>query len=447
MALFPSQYIHIGGDECPKSKWKTCQFCQKRIKVNKLKNEHELQSYFIQRIEKFVNSKGRKIIGWDEILEGGLAPNATVMSWTGIEGGIAAAKQNHDAIMTPGNFVYFDHVQGRSDQEPLSIGGNTTLEEVYSYNPTPTSLTSAQQARIIGVQANVWTEYMKTPAKVEYMVLPRVLALSEIAWTALDRKNYKNFSEERVPVHLAKFDNTNTVFRVPTAIGVSDTTYLGSKFSIPLKSTVLGAKIYYTLDGYNPRETDILYEKPVDITVPINEKRTLKTMVISPSGKRSSYTTTDFVNSNPLQPLSIMPLSGGLKYFLIPGSFKTTAAFDTLKADNMGITPAINLVRFKNKPRAYGMIFEGYLNVLQDGVHVFSTTSDDGSQLLIDDNLIVDNDGKHATFQLTSSVHLLKGFHKIRINYFQAGGSGELRVHMAEPGQTKHELPAEILFH
>jgi hexosaminidase len=369
------------------------------------------------------------------------------MSWTGIEGGIAAAKQNHDAIMTPGNFVYFDHVQGRSDQEPLSIGGNTTLEEVYSYNPTPTSLTSSQQARIIGVQANVWTEYMKTPAKVEYMVLPRVLALSEIAWTALDRKNYKNFSEERVPVHLAKFDNTNTVFRVPTAIGVSDTTYLGSKFSIPLKSTVLGAKIYYTLDGYNPRETDILYEKPVDITVPINEKRTLKTMVISSSGKRSSYTTTDFVNSNPLQPLSIMPLSGGLKYFLIPGTFKTAAAFDTLKEDDMGIAPAINLVRFKNKPRAYGMIFEGYLNVLQDGVHVFSTTSDDGSQLLIDDNLIVDNDGKHATFQLTSSVHLLKGFHKIRINYFQAGGSGELRVHMAEPGQTKHELPAEILFH
>lgn len=447
MALFPSQYIHIGGDECPKSKWKTCKYCQKRIRDNKLKNEHELQSYFIHRMEKFINSKGRKIIGWDEILEGGLAPNATVMSWTGVEGGIAAAKQNHDAIMTPGNFVYLDHVQGRSDQEPLSIGGNTTLQEVYSYNPTPASLTPAQQNHIIGVQANVWTEYMTTPAKVEYMVLPRVLALSEIAWTALDRKNYKNFSEERVPLHLAKLDNTSTMYRVPTAIGISDTTYLGAKFSIPLKSSVTGSKIFYTLDGYNPRETDRLFEKPIEITVPLNEKRTLKTIVVSPSGKKSAFTTTNFVNSDPLTALPVSPFENGLKYFLMPGSFKTVTALDTAKADDMGVTSAVNLVRFKNKPRAYGMIFEGYINILQDGVHVFSTTSDDGSQLLIDDNLIVDNDGKHAVFQLTSSVHLLKGFHKIKINYFQAGGSGELRVYMAEPGQTKHELPAGILFH
>src|SRR5690606_3308826 len=190
LALFPSTYIHIGGDEAPKTRWKTCKYCQKRIRDNKLKDEHELQSYFIHRIEKFLNSKGRQIIGWDEILEGGLAPNATVMSWRGTAGGIAAAKQDHDVIMTPAGFVYFDFYQGNSLQEPLAINGYTPLSKVYSYDPTPASLTPQQQKRIIGVQANVWTEYMKTPNNVEYMVLPRMLALSEIAWTLPAKKNY-----------------------------------------------------------------------------------------------------------------------------------------------------------------------------------------------------------------------------------------------------------------
>ena len=447
IALFPSQYIHIGGDECPKTKWKTCRFCQKRIRDHKLKNEHELQSYFIQRMEKFVNSKGRKIIGWDEILEGGLAPNATVMSWTGIEGGIAAAKQNHDAIMTPGNFVYFDHVQGRSDQEPLSIGGNTVLQEVYSYDPTPASLTPAQQTHIIGVQANVWTEYMQTPAKVEYMILPRALALAEIAWTALDRKDYKNFSEERLPYHLARLDSYNTLYRVPTALKISDTTYLGAKFTVPLSPSVTGSKIFYTLDGYTPGETEILYEKPIEITVPANDRRVLKTIVITPSGKRSAITTTNFVNADPLPASPSVVSENGLKYYLVPGLFKNAADVDTVKATEMGVTSAINLVKFKPRGRTFGLVYDGYLNLLEDGVYTFSTSSDDGSQLYIDDNLIVDNDSKHAVFQLTSSVNLLKGFHKLRIKYFQAGGSGELRVYMAEPGQSKHELPAGILFH
>jgi hexosaminidase len=149
-----------------------CKSCQKRIRDNKLKDEHELQSYFIRRIEKFVNSKGRKIIGWNEILEGGLAPNAAVMSWQGTKGGIAAAKMRHEAIMTPGETLYFDHFQGNPVQEPLAIHGLSTLQKVYDYNPTPPDLAAGFQKYIIGVQANIWTEYIKTPAKVEYMLLP-----------------------------------------------------------------------------------------------------------------------------------------------------------------------------------------------------------------------------------------------------------------------------------
>jgi hexosaminidase len=193
MALFPSQYIHIGGDECPKIRWKQCRLCQSRIKKEQLKDEHELQSYFISRIEKYVNSNGRQIIGWDEILEGGIAPNAIVMSWRGEEGGILAARQKHAVIMTPGNWCYFDHYQAPPEKEPLAIGGLTTVEEVYAYNPRPDVLSPMEQKFILGAQGNVWTEYMKTPQHVEYMVYPRAIALAEVVWSPHEKKNYAHF--------------------------------------------------------------------------------------------------------------------------------------------------------------------------------------------------------------------------------------------------------------
>jgi len=192
MALFPSKLIHIGGDECPKDSWKVCPKCQKRIKDNGLKDENGLQSYFVQRIEKYLNSKGRQIIGWDEILEGGLAPNATVMSWRGEQGGIDAAKQNHDVIMTPGEYVYFDHSQLQND-DSLTIGGYLPLEKVYQYEPVPPGLTEAESKHIRGAQANVWTEYISNTRKVEYMLLPRLSALSEVLWSPKEKRSWPDF--------------------------------------------------------------------------------------------------------------------------------------------------------------------------------------------------------------------------------------------------------------
>jgi hexosaminidase len=191
--LFPSPYIHIGGDECPKDQWKLCAKCQTRMKAEGLKDEHELQSYFIQRIEKFVNSKGRKIIGWDEILEGGLAPNAAVMSWRGTEGGVAAARSGHYAVMSPGSHCYFDHYQGDPANEPLAIGGYTTVQKVYSYEPVPPELNAEEAKYILGAQGNVWTEYILTPEHVEYMAVPRMLALAEVLWTPKEKRNEADF--------------------------------------------------------------------------------------------------------------------------------------------------------------------------------------------------------------------------------------------------------------
>lgn len=298
--LFPSKYIHIGGDECPKTKWKECPFCQKRIKDEGLADEHELQSYFIQRIEKFVNSKGRQIIGWDEILEGGLAPNATVMSWRGEDGGVAAAKQGHDVIMTANSYgLYFDHKQGPDHfREPLNIGGYAPLEKVYSSDPTPKSLSGEEKKHVIGVQANVWTEYMETGKKVEFMILPRIFALSEIAWTDPANKNWKDFSETRVPSHLAKLDQTDAVYRVPEVLGLKDTVIYASEYTFRnLKPSVEGGTIYYTIDNHDPRETDLVYDGEVKVVVQEGRERIFKATVFSPSGRPSNYVRAIVINT------------------------------------------------------------------------------------------------------------------------------------------------------
>jgi hexosaminidase len=204
--LFPSKYIHIGGDECPKKRWEKCPKCQKRIKDEGLKNELELQSYFIRRIEKFVSSKGRNIIGWDEILEGGLAPGATVMSWRGEEGGIEAARSGHDVIMTPGKYTYFCYYQCENrDDQPLALGGYVPLELVYSYNPTPDVLTTEEQKHILGLQGCLWSEQIPTPEILEYMAYPRTFAIAETGWTPNSRKDFENFIA-RLKVLNARYD-------------------------------------------------------------------------------------------------------------------------------------------------------------------------------------------------------------------------------------------------
>ncbi|GGM97690.1 hypothetical protein GCM10010967_34460 [Dyadobacter beijingensis] len=203
--LFPSKYIHIGGDECPKLQWKESRFAQDLIKKEGLKDEHGLQSYVIKRVDKFITSKGRRMIGWDEILEGGLSPNATVMSWRGTEGGIAAAKERHDVIMTPGGFCYLDHYQADAKTQPVAFGGFTDLAKSYSFEPTPAELSAEEGKHILGVQGNVWTEYMKTPEYVQYMVWPRATALAEVGWTSKEGRNFEDFSK-RLEIHKKRLD-------------------------------------------------------------------------------------------------------------------------------------------------------------------------------------------------------------------------------------------------
>jgi hexosaminidase len=266
MALFPSKYIHIGGDEAPKARWHECPKCQAVMKAQGLKDEHELQSYFIKRIEKYVISKGRKIIGWDEILEGGLAPEATVMSWRGMAGGIAAAKQKHDVIMASNSHTYFDHYQADPATEPLAIGGYLPLKTVYAFEPIPAELTPEEAKHIIGPQAQIWTEYLKTPAMVEYMLLPRLLAISEVAWTAKERREWYDFRSrlenniKRLTIMGRNVAPGNARIDV-TAKAFNDGKYL----MVNLESERPDMIVHYNLDGNQVSAGSAVATKPIKV--------------------------------------------------------------------------------------------------------------------------------------------------------------------------------------
>lgn len=258
--LFPSHYIHIGGDEAVKNGWKTCPDCQRRMKEEGLDNVDQLQSYMIHRIEEFVNSKGRDIIGWDEILEGGLAPNATVMSWRGEEGGITAAKSGHKVVMTPGAFCYLDSYQADPSTQPEAIGGYLTLEKVYSYNPVPASFNDEQAEMILGVQGNVWREYMPTLEHTEYMIYPRIIAIAEVGWTNPENKDWQNF-RKRINVEIPRLERKGyNPFTLSTMI---DTPmrfdYDRKEIKVALQCERLGVEIHYTTDGTEPKVNSPLY--------------------------------------------------------------------------------------------------------------------------------------------------------------------------------------------
>ena len=264
IALFPSTYIHIGGDEVDKGPWKKCERCQARMKKEGLKNEEELQSYFIKRMEKFIVSKKRKMIGWDEILEGGLAPEATVMSWRGEAGGIEAAKMHHDVVMTPGSPCYFDHYQAGPEGEPLAIGGFNTVKKVYDYEPIPKELSAEQHKYVLGAQGNVWTEYISTTEHLEYMVLPRMLALAETVWSPAAVKNWNDFSR-RLQFHFKAFDAKGLHYSPGNFTVDIKPAAKNGKLEVALFSEVPTASILYTTDGSVPTVSSAVYTEPIAV--------------------------------------------------------------------------------------------------------------------------------------------------------------------------------------
>ena len=312
MKLFPGPYIHIGGDEADKTNWEKCPKCQQRMKDEDLKSEEELQSWFIKRIENYLVAHGKKLIGWDEILEGGLAPEATVMSWRGIEGGIESAKQGHDAVMTPGAYCYFDHYQANPEFEPEAIGGFTTLKKVYSYEPVPKELTEKEARHILGAQGNVWTEFIPTPEHVEYMAIPRITALAEVVWSQEDRRNWDDF-RERLNIQFMRFDYMGVNYsRGSWKVDIRpEMSKDGKQFTIVMETEQPGYPVYFTLDGSDPDTNSILYEG----AIVVDSSVTIKAGIFDHGQLRERYTEKSVFFHKALGKLAILktPPSGRYK--------------------------------------------------------------------------------------------------------------------------------------
>lgn len=440
MELFPSEYIHIGGDEAPKARWEESPVARAVMEREGLADTDELQSWFIRRIERFLNSHGRRLIGWDEILEGGLAPDATVMSWRGTEGGIEAAKEGHDVIMTPTSHLYFDYYQGDPESEPLAIGGFLPLERVYAFEPVPDELTDTEAGHVLGAQGNVWTEYMKTPKHVEYMVFPRLFALSEIVWAPEDVRNLEDF-QRRLPWHLEYLDALGVGYRIPDVGGLEeDRLTLEDEVELSLAAPARGT-IRYTVDGTEPDASSPAYAGPLDLDLE-DGPVTVAARIVTEDGREGAARRATFARAT-LRPAAMVDtatLEPGLTVEMVEGSFRNVARMEREvvvrreDVDDVGLPPWVPAEEF-------GLRFGGYLSVPADGVYELRLTSDDGSVLRLGGRVIVDHDGLHGASTAEGQVALAAGVHPLQLHYFQAGGGQALSL---EVGRVEGEDEGDV---
>lgn len=442
--LFHTDYFHIGGDEADKRNWDADPKVHAFMKEKGLKDVHELQSWFIRQIEEHIVAKGKKMIGWEEILEGGLAPSATVMSWTGEAGGIKSANMGHDVILTPASHgLYIDHYQGDPNVEPLAIGGYATLGRVYDYDPMPTEIAPENRHHVLGVQANLWAEYLYSKEQYEYMAQPRVAALSEVAWSPLDVKDYKSFLT-RLDNWQARLDQIGWNYYIPQPEqgvepgqnrSINHVTFVGDYVVVPFSTVYPVSKIIYTLDGTEPKVEDPnvpVYSEPLRFS----ETTTLKIRSVNASGKMTPVRTIEIVKAEGYAP-AVAEKSDEYVAGLMVGrqdtTYKNSDDLLSVPTDKMGFVPAksdpngkVSIMTY-NRPPMYtvktvdhvmnqlfhsGLIYDGYIDVPEDGVYRFSTTN---NRLYIDDKLVIDNDllpKKNTRTDVT--LALGKGLHKIK---------------------------------
>lgn len=426
--LFPGKYFHIGGDECPKTSWKTCPTCQKRIVDEHLQGdgkhsaEERLQSYVIKRVEKMLEKYGKKIIGWDEILEGGLSENATVMSWRGIDGGIEAAKQGHDVIMTPGSGgLYLDHYQGDSKIEPITIPSSPVyLAKTYSFDPVPDVIRKAGlDKHILGVQCNNWSEYMYSNAKMEYMMYPRAIALSEIAWSPVSRKNFKDFCR-RLDANSVRLDERHIRYHIPLPeqpFGSCDKVVITGDTAVTF-TTSRPMKMVYTLDGSTPTPSSSAYAEPIRVS----GNTIIKIATILPSGKMSRIRTIDVEKQTYAPAVKVEDAKPGLQMKRIKGNYLKVDQLEWADAAwECATIEGLEQMKIQQKDDAatlrgannYAAIAEGYINIPEDGVYYLSSRLE---QVWIDNKLMISNEGDvKAGTNHDTSVALAKGLHPFKV--------------------------------
>jgi len=412
MELFPSEVIHIGGDEVDKYFWTRCPDCQARMKQNNLKDVNELQSYFVKRIEKYLNSKGRRMMGWDEILEGGLAPNAEVMSWRGEEGGIAAAKSGHKVVMSPTSHCYFDY----------SYAAIPT-EHVYNYDPIPKELNATESKMVLGAQANVWTEWMADYKRVQEMIFPRMLAMSETLWTPKENKNYADF-QKRMEAAYARFVREGTQFFVEQPEADSGLIMFAKSCQVTFKvPPVPGYQLRYTTDGSDPKTNSKRYEGPITIT---------KDCTVMARGFIAGKSVGDAIKVRCSPSAGKMVTQMAPSFRLSTGGYDKLPDFSKIPIAQQGPASNFSIDSWKGMP-TFAVEWQGVFSIKKAGKYRFRLTSDDGSALWIDGIQVVNHDGPHAANEKVGSAELLPGDYPFVLQYFEQGGAEAFKATVDTP--------------
>lgn len=415
--LFPYKYIHLGADEVEKTNWKKCPDCQKRMKDNGLKTEEELQAWFVHDMEKFFNENGKEMIGWDEILEGGLSPTATIMwwrSWHPQSVPDATAQGNH-AIMSPNTNFYFDYQQDKN-----------SLPGVYNFNPMLESLNDAQKALILGMQANLWCEYIPSFERAQYMIMPRMMALSEQAWSDPSVKSWDGFTE-RLVKQFPRLNIMGVNYRMPDLEGFNNTNAFIGEGNVTITCLDPSVEIHYTTDGSIPTLESPRYTEPIKVT----ETTDFTFRTFRPNGKKGDIVKTRYIKSEYAPAAEATPSKKGLQ--AVWHEFKGNKCADIEKAPVNG-TYEISEVTIPAEAKGnIGLVISGYFNAPEDAIYTFNLISDDGSTLTIDGEQVVDNDGPHSVREVTGQKALAKGLHPIQVKYFDNnGGMLQLKVMTAD---------------
>ena len=426
--LFPNQYIHIGGDEVNTKSWEECPRCQAEMKKQGVKTEHELQSHFNRRIEVFLHSKGKRLMGWDEIAEGGLTADASIMWWRNWAPTMrnVAADNGSDMVITPDFEYYFDFTYEA-----------TPLQKTYDYEPIPEDFTPEQAKHILGVQANIWTEWIPNFKRLQYQTFPRMLALAETGWTDKEAKNYDDFSQ-RLLHHYDRMDVMGIHYYIPAIEGLNKKIAFIDSAMVTLDVPLEGVEIYYTLDGSQPTKNDLLYTAPFSISK--NAKIKARPFRGNVGGEMAQA---EVEKQEFREAVDVTPQNKGLQRWFVEDKFKVvedvklppSPKWTHVDKADMGEHAALSL---------YSMVFKGFFKAEKEGMYEFAVTSDDGSLLYFGDKLIVDNGGNHASLKRSGMVALKKGWHPFSIIFHQAGGGGELNVTYAAPGEPFNQLDGSV---
>jgi len=441
--LFPSEIIHIGGDECTKNRWRECRHCQQRIKANALKDENDLEHYFIKRIQTIVEKHGKKMAGWDEIMSDQSLTNATVVVCQDNAQFKNIINNRNTIIQSPSNRMYFDHYQTDPQKHPLAIGGYTPLKEVYCYEPFPDELLENELKAIKGVQANCWTEYMANESQLEFMLYPRVCALAELAWTSPKQKNWPDFTS-RMEMHYSRLKQAdiNYFYEVPKPIVDNEQINFIQSTQLIFKNPSDNFEIYYTTDGSEPNRHSKLYTQAIQI----NSSGTIKAITINKVNQEKSKIA--IINLNQLQfqkPIDSKAQKRGLNYTLYLGRFKTVKEIQNIAKSRSGQIQN-TFIPDSIQQESFGIVYNGFISIDKKGIYQFSLSSDDGSSFYIGEKQVVNNDGIHGNKTESGAIALKKGLYPVKIFYFQTTGQSTINLQIKhQEGHSVPLLPKDFL--